>query len=180
MRTTADWARACPATLAASCSAADSGRTGSGCIGSIMREPSSASSPPESAISRADPSSGHQARMLLWDAGGCDDGSATRCTCSLALADQLCSEGQKCPVHPNLKGANRPCTSCLARISDTALSVRASDTSSCRYQHPPAPWQTSKGNEPPWYSSRKPKVPPLYPSVHRENPARLIGPDPLL
>ena len=41
--------------------------------------------------------------MLLWDAGGCDDGSATRCTCSLALADQLCSEGQKCPVHPNLK-----------------------------------------------------------------------------
>ena len=35
-------------------------------------------------------------------------------------------------------------------------------------------------NEPPWYSSRKPKVPPLYPSVHRENPARLIGPDPPL
>ncbi len=33
-------------------------------------------------------------------------------------------------------------------------------------------------NEPPWYSSRNPKVPPLYPSVHRENPTRLIGPDP--
>ena len=142
MCTTADWARAYPATLAASCSAADGRRkasTGSGCIGSIMRDPFECElSPPESAISRADPSSGHQARMLLWDTGGCDDGSATRCTCSLALAGQLWSEGQKCPVHPNLKGANRPCTSCLARISDTAQSVRASDTSDCRYQHPPA------------------------------------------
>ena len=40
-----DWAWACPATRAASCSAADSGRTasaGSGCIGSIMRAPSHA------------------------------------------------------------------------------------------------------------------------------------------
>ena len=35
---------------------------------------------------RADPSSGHQAPMLLRDAGGCDDGSATRCTCSRALS----------------------------------------------------------------------------------------------
>ena len=38
--TTADWARACPATRAASCSAADGRRTasaGSGCIGSNMR-----------------------------------------------------------------------------------------------------------------------------------------------
>ena len=33
---------------------------------------------------RADPSSGHQAPMLLRDAGGCDDGSATRRTCSRA------------------------------------------------------------------------------------------------
>ena len=43
--TTADWARACPAARAASCSAADCGRTasaGSGCISSIMRAPSSA------------------------------------------------------------------------------------------------------------------------------------------
>jgi hypothetical protein len=43
--TTADWARACPATRAASCTAADCGRTastGSGCIGSIMRAPPSA------------------------------------------------------------------------------------------------------------------------------------------
>ena len=31
---------------------------------------------------RADPSSGHQAPMLVRDAGGCDDGSATRYTCS--------------------------------------------------------------------------------------------------
>ena len=42
---TADWARAWPATHAASCSAADCGRTasaGSGCIGSNMRAPSHA------------------------------------------------------------------------------------------------------------------------------------------
>ena len=36
------------------------------------------------------------------------------------------------------KGSDRPCTSSLARIGDTAQSVRASDTSDCRYQHPPA------------------------------------------
>ncbi len=35
---------------------------------------------------RADPSSGHQAPMLLLDAGGCDDGSAARRTCSRALS----------------------------------------------------------------------------------------------
>ena len=35
---------------------------------------------------RADPSSGHRAPVLLRDAGGCDDGSATRCTCSRALS----------------------------------------------------------------------------------------------
>jgi hypothetical protein len=35
---------------------------------------------------RANPSSGHQAPMLPRDAGGCDDGSATRCTCSRALS----------------------------------------------------------------------------------------------
>jgi len=45
------------------------------------------------------------------------------------------------------KGSNRPCTSSLARISDTGQSVRASDTSNCRYQHPPAPWQTSSGKK---------------------------------
>jgi hypothetical protein len=76
--------------------------------------------------------------MLLRDARGCDDGSATPRTCSRALAGRLGSEGQKCPVHPNLKGSNRPYTSSLARIGDTAQSVRASDTSDCRYQHPPA------------------------------------------
>jgi hypothetical protein len=36
-------------------------------------------------LHRADPSSGHQAPMLLRDAGGCDDGSATRCACSRAM-----------------------------------------------------------------------------------------------
>ena len=45
------------------------------------------------------------------------------------------------------KGSDRPCTSSLARIGDTAQSVRASDTSNCRYQHPPAPWQTSSGKK---------------------------------
>ena len=35
---------------------------------------------------RADPSLGHRAPVLLRDAGGCDDGSATRCTCSRALS----------------------------------------------------------------------------------------------
>ncbi len=40
-------------------------------------------------LNRADPSSGHQAPVVLRDAGGCDDGSATRCTCSRALAGQL-------------------------------------------------------------------------------------------
>ncbi len=35
---------------------------------------------------RADPSSCHQAPMLVRDDGGCDDGSTTRCTCSRALS----------------------------------------------------------------------------------------------
>ena len=35
---------------------------------------------------RADPSSGHQALMLLRDACGCHDGSATRRTCSRVLS----------------------------------------------------------------------------------------------
>ena len=35
---------------------------------------------------RADPSSGHPAPMLLCNAGGCDDGSAARRTCSRALS----------------------------------------------------------------------------------------------
>ena len=39
-----------------------------------------------SRLYRADPSSGHQAPMLLRDAGGCDDGSAARRTCSRALS----------------------------------------------------------------------------------------------
>jgi hypothetical protein len=32
---------------------------------------------------------------------------SARCTCSLALAGQLCSEGQECPVHPNLKAGGQ-------------------------------------------------------------------------
>jgi hypothetical protein len=83
-----DWARACPATRAASCLEADSGRTASArsvSIGSIMPAPSYAIDHHRSKPSPgADLSSGHQAPMLLRDAGGCDDGSAARCTCSRA------------------------------------------------------------------------------------------------
>ena len=43
-------------------------------------------SPSEQAITGADPSSGHQAPMLLRDASGCDDRSVTSCSCSRALS----------------------------------------------------------------------------------------------
>ena len=51
---------------------------------------------------RAEPSSGHQAPMLLRDAGGCDDGSAARCTCSRALSSLADSDpkAKECAVHP--------------------------------------------------------------------------------
>ncbi len=62
-----------------------------------------------------------------------------------------------CPGWPSLiRRPEAPCTPekgqidlahQLARISDTAQSVRASGTSNCRYQHPPAPWQTSSGKK---------------------------------
>ena len=174
--TIADWARAWPATRAASCSVADGRRTasaGSSCIGSNMRAPSYAidyhrSKPsPEPILHRAT-----KRRCFIWDAGGCDDGSAARCTCLRAGPRwPTLIRRPEVPCTPE-KGPNRPSTSSLARISDTAQSVRACDTSSCHYQHPPAPWQTSSGNEPPWYSSRKPKVPPcILVSTGKPNPA---------
>ena len=84
-----------PATRAASCSAADSGRTASassGYIGSIMCPVVCERSPPEYASSGADPSSGHQARMLVRGPGGSDDVAAKRCSCSRALAGLAVSD----------------------------------------------------------------------------------------
>ena len=84
-----------PATRAASCSAADSGRTASassGYIGSIMCPVVCERSPPEYASSGADPSSGHQARMHVRGSGGSDDVSAKRCSCSRALAGLAVSD----------------------------------------------------------------------------------------
>ena len=70
--------------------------------------------------------------------GGCDDVSATRCSCSRALLQAVTDPKARSALHK--KGSNRPSTASLARISDTAQSVRAPDTSNCRYRHPPAPW----------------------------------------
>jgi hypothetical protein len=85
-----DWAWACPATRAASCSAADAVArslqgplgTAQSCVPLRMRSITTG----VSHLCRADHSSGHQPPMLVRDADGCDDGSATRCTCSLALS----------------------------------------------------------------------------------------------
>jgi hypothetical protein len=166
---TADWARACPATRAASCSAADCGRTASarsGCIGSIMRAPSNASyhhrnQPSLEPILPRATKRGCYCGMLV--AATTDPRRA-----ALARMTSLWPTLIRRPEVPctSEKGSDRPCTSSLARIGDTAQSVRASDTSSCRYQHPPAPWQTSSGKkEPPGTLVGNPKF-PLYPSVH--------------
>jgi hypothetical protein len=74
--------------------------TGPGCIGSIMRAPSHAIDHHRNRPLEPNPSSGPRAPMLLRDAGGCDDGSALRCTCSHDLTGRFRSKGQKCPAHP--------------------------------------------------------------------------------
>jgi hypothetical protein len=147
---TADWARACPATRAASCSAADCGRTASarsGCIGSIMRAPSNASyhhrnQPSLEPILPRATKRGCYCGMLV--AATTDPRRA-----ALARMTSLWPTLIRRPEVPctSEKGSDRPRTSSLARIGDTAQSVRASDTSNCRYQHPPAPWQTSSGKK---------------------------------
>ena len=83
----------------------------------------------------------HRATMCIrfsdaGNGGGCDDVSATRCTCSSALLQAVSDPKARSALHK--KGSNRPSTASLARIGDTAQSVRASDTSNCRYQHPRA------------------------------------------
>ena len=65
---------------------------GFGYIGSIMCPVVCDRSPPEYAICGADPSSGHQARMLVRGPGGSDDVSAKRCSCSRALAGLAVSD----------------------------------------------------------------------------------------
>ena len=57
---------------------------------------------------RADPSSGHQAPMLLRHAGGCDDGSAARRTCSRALSSLADSDPKARSALHTQKGSNRP------------------------------------------------------------------------
>jgi len=110
---------------------------------------------------RADPSSGHQAPMLLWDAGGCDDGSATRCTCLRA-----------CPRWPTLiRRLGVPCTpergqidrahqaslksATLRSLSERLTLVTAVTSTLLRHGR-----LREERIEPPWYSSRKPKLPP--------------------
>ena len=87
---------------------------------------------------RADPSSGYQALMLLRDACGCHDGSATRCTCSVVLSSLADSDPKaRSALHTRKWVESTQFTSMasLGRIGDTAQSVQASDTSDCRYQH---------------------------------------------
>jgi hypothetical protein len=147
--TTADWARACPATRAASCSAAGCGRkasTGSGCIGSITRAPSNASyhhrnQPALQPILPRATKRGCFCEMLV--AATTDPRRA-----ALARMTVLVVSDPKARSALHKKGSNRPCTSSLARISDTAQSVRASDTSNCRYRHPPAPWLQNSEDPP--------------------------------
>jgi hypothetical protein len=148
--TTADWARACPATRAASCSAAHCGRTastGSGCIGSNMHAPSCAidhhrNRPALEPILPRATERGCFCGMLVAATTDPRRAALVRMT---SLWPTLIRRPEA-PCTPE-KGSNRPCTLSLARISDTAQSVRESDTSNCRYQHPPAPWQTSKGKK---------------------------------
>ena len=160
---TGQWA--CPATRAASCSAADGGRTasaGSGCIGSNMRAPSHAIDHHRNRPAlEPKPSSGPRAPMLLRDAGGCDDGSALRCTCSHDLTGRLRSKGQKCPAHPKRGQIDRahhasPESATLRSLSERLTLVTAVTSILLRHGR-----LRRERDEPPWYSSRKPKVPPV-------------------
>ena len=68
--------------------------------------------------------------MLLWDAGGCDDGSATRCTRSRTLSSLADSDPKaRSALRIRKEGKSTQFTSMasLGRIGDTAQSVRASD-----------------------------------------------------
>ena len=136
--------------------------TGSGCIGSIMRAPSHAIDHHRNRPAlEPNPSSGPRAPMLLRDAGGCDDGSALRCTCSHDLTGRLRSKGQKCPAHPKRGQIDRahqasPESATLRSLSERLTLVTAVTSTLLRHGR-----LRAERNEPPWYSSRKPKVPPV-------------------
>ena len=96
---------ACPVTSAPSCQCSAASRSHGLCKLRLHRLDRSCPfecdrSSSESAISRADPSSGRRVRRILRGACGCDDGSEERRTCSHDLAGRLRSEGKKCPAHP--------------------------------------------------------------------------------
>jgi hypothetical protein len=110
--------------------------TGSGCIGSIMRAPSHAidhhrNRPALEPILHRATKRGCFCEMLVAATTDPRRAALARMTLLIRWPEVPCTSE---------KGSNRPCTSSLARISDTAQSVRASDTSNCRYRHPPAPW----------------------------------------
>jgi hypothetical protein len=139
-----------PATRAASCLEADSGCTASGRV----RLASARSCVPLRMRSITTGVSQLRSRSFIGPPSA--DASARCVRLQRRIRDAL--HLLACPGWPSLirrpeapctpeKGPNRPCTSCLARIGDTAQSVRASDTNNCRYQHPPAPWQTSSGKK---------------------------------
>jgi hypothetical protein len=103
-----------------------------------------------------DPSGG------LGDAGGCDDGSALRCSRSHDLTGPLRSEGKKCPahlkrgqidpVHIKPRPNQRHCAVCPSVLT----LVTAITSTLLRHGR-----LRAERNEPPWYPSRKPKVPPV-------------------
>ena len=141
--------------------------TGSGCIGSIMRAPSHAIDHHRNRPAlEPNPSSGPRAPMLLRDAGGCDDGSATRCACSHDLAVADSDPKARSALHIRKGGQidrahhASPESATLRSLSERLTRVTAATSTLLRHGR-----LRAERNEPPWYSSRKPKVPP-DPSVH--------------
>jgi hypothetical protein len=157
-----------PATRAASCSAADCGRTaspGSVCIGSIMRAPSYVID-----HHRNQPSLEPILPRTI----------ERRCFCGMLVAvttDPRRAALARVPwladsdprarsaLHTPKRGQNRPCTHAspesvrLRSLSERLTLITA--VTSILLLHGRL---RAERNEPPWYS-RKPKVPPLYPSV---------------
>ena len=166
---TADWARACPATRAASCSAADCGRTASarsGCIGSIMRAPSNASY-----HHRNQPSL--EPILPRATKRGCYCGMLVAATtdlrrAALARMTSLWPTLIRRPEVPctSEKGSDRPCvhhahqaspeSATLRSLSERLTLITAVTSTLLRHGR-----LRAERNEPPWYSSRKPKVPPV-------------------
>ena len=132
---------ACPVSSAPSCQCSAASRSHGLCKVRLHRLDQSCPfecdrSPSELAISRADPSSGRRVHLILRDACGCDDGSATRRTCLHDLAGRLRSEGKKCPAHPRsgrIESAHRatPESATLRSLSEHLTLVTAVTAVSC-------------------------------------------------